>query len=90
MLFDAKGGIVAVRTAVQIDDELMARLRRLVPAGGMDRFVNEALAAHVDALERARVDAVERARVEATMREGYISTRADREQLNRDWDVRSG
>ncbi len=47
--------------------------------------------ARLAALERttralaARVEQLERERIEAEMREGYIATRADREELNADW-----
>ena len=70
---------MSVRTTVQIDDNLMERARRLVPARGFSRLVNEALAARIDALERERV--------EALMREGYLATREDRRELARDWEV---
>jgi Arc/MetJ family transcription regulator len=76
------GGAVSIRTTVQIDDELMARVRRLVPPRGFSQFVNEALAARADSLERARI--------EAEMREGYIATREDRRELNQDWEVIDG
>ena len=68
---------MSVRTTVQIDDELMARVRRLVPPRGFSQFVNEALAARAENLERERV--------ETEMREGYLATRDDRQELNRDW-----
>ena len=70
---------MVVRTTVQINDEVFDRVRRHVPSRGFSRFVNEALAARVDQLERERI--------EAEMREGYIATRADREELNADWSA---
>ena len=70
---------MTVRTTVQIDDDVFDRVRRHIPSRGFSKFVNEALAARVDQLERARI--------EAEMREGYIATRADREALNADWEV---
>ncbi len=71
-----------VRTTVQIDDALMERARRLVSARGFSRLVNEALAARVEALERERI--------EAAMRAGYLATREDRRELNRDREVVDG
>ena len=73
---------MSVRTTVQIDDALMARVRRIVPPRGFNQFVNEALA--------ARAEAIERDRLEREMIEGYIATREDREALNRDWEVIDG
>jgi hypothetical protein len=76
------GGIMGVRTTVQIDEVLMERVRRIVPPRGFNQFVNEALA--------ARADAFERERLEREMMEGYIATREDRRELNRDWEVVDG
>ena len=73
---------MSVRTTVQIDDELMARVRQIVPPRGFNQFVNEALA--------ARTEAIERERLEQEMAEGYLATREDREELNRDWEVVDG
>ena len=68
-----------MRTTIQIDDEVFDRVRRLVPTRGLSRFVNEALVARVDQLERERIA--------AEMREGYIATRTDRDELSADWRV---
>lgn len=70
---------MSVRTTVQIDDALMARVRELVPPRGFNQFVNEALA--------ARADAIERERIEREMIEGYLATRVDRDALNGYWEV---
>ena len=67
------------RTTVQIDESLMARVRRIVPPRGFNQFVNEALAARADAVEQARLD--------RDMMEGYLATRDDRRELSRDWEV---
>ena len=73
---------MAVRTTVQIDEALMARVRPLIPARGFSKFVNEALA--------GRVDAIEREQLEREMIEGYIATRDDRDALNLDWQAMDG
>jgi Arc/MetJ family transcription regulator len=70
---------MAVRTTVQIDESLMERARRLIPTRGFSQFVNEALAARVDALEREQI--------ETAMREGYLATRGDRRELSHDWEA---
>ena len=67
------------KTTVHLDDALVERLRRHVPPRRLNRFINQTLAEKIDALERAQV--------EAAMREGYVATRADREELATDWDV---
>ena len=66
-----------MRTTIQVDEELAARVRRLAPRRGLNRFVNEAIAAKVAELERAELD--------RDMIEGYLATRAEREELNADW-----
>lgn len=73
---------MAVRTTVQIDDALMERVRRLVPSRGFSQFVNEAL--------QARADLIEREQRERAMIEGYLATRDDREVLARDWEAVEG
>lgn len=66
-----------MRTTIYIDEEINARLRRLVPRRGLNRFVNDALAEKVAVLEREQL--------ERTLKEGYLATRAAREALNDDW-----
>lgn len=73
---------MSVRTTVQIDDALMGRVRKLVPPRGFSRFVNEALLARTDAIEREQLD--------RELIEGYIATRADREELAQDWQIVDG
>jgi hypothetical protein len=68
---------MAVRTTVHLDERLLLRVRRLVPERGLSRFINEAVA--------AKADEVERERVEAEMKEGYLATRTERAALNKDW-----
>lgn len=73
---------MAVRKTVRIDEALLARIRQLAPPRDFNQFVNETLA--------ARLDAIERARIERGMIEGYIATREDREALNCDWEIVDG
>jgi hypothetical protein len=68
-----------VRTTVHLEEDLLVRVRQLVPTRGLSRFINETLAEKLDALEREQV--------EAAMREGYIATREERAALNQDWAV---
>lgn len=68
-----------MRTTIQLDDKLAARVRRLAPRRGLNRFVNEAIA--------ARVAEIERAQLEHDMIEGYKATHADREMLSVDWEA---
>jgi predicted transcriptional regulator len=68
-----------MRTTIYLDEDLNVRLRRLVPHRGLNRFINEAVAEKVEALERQRI--------EKEMMEGYLAASVDREELARDWEV---
>jgi hypothetical protein len=66
-----------VRTTVHLEEDVLVRVRQLVPSRGLSRFINETLAEKLDALERQRV--------EDAMREGYIATRDDHTTLDEGW-----
>jgi hypothetical protein len=73
------GPAVAVRTTIQLDDGLAAKLHALVPSRGLNRFINQAVA--------EKVAEIERQRIADAMKEGYLATQSDRDELNRDWAV---
>ena len=73
---------MAVRTTIQLDEALAARLRSIVPPRRLNRFINQTLA--------EKVDAVERERLEAEMKEGYLAQRAERAEMNDEWGVVDG
>jgi len=62
-----------------LDEHVHAQLRRLVAPWGLNRFVNEALAEKIAALEQAKL--------EQSMKEGYLAVRAARADLNQDWEI---
>jgi len=68
-----------MRTTIQVDDELASRLRPFVPERGFNRLVNELLQEWTAEQEKARL--------EEELKEGYLATWEDREQLNADWEV---
>ncbi|MBI2940067.1 MAG: hypothetical protein HYY04_06465 [Chloroflexi bacterium] len=68
-----------VKTTIYLDEELLGRVRRLLPSRGLNRFINEALAEKVDALERQQI--------EQAMREGYLASQRERADLDRDWEA---
>ena len=70
---------MAIKTTIQIDEALAARLREIVPPRGLNRFINQAVTEKVEALERTEI--------EKAMIEGYIASAHDRDQLNADWEV---
>jgi len=67
-----------MRTTIYLNETVHAQLRRLVPPRGLNRFVNEALAEKIAALEQTQL--------EQEMKEGYLAVRAERAVLNQDWD----
>jgi Arc/MetJ family transcription regulator len=70
------------RTTVYLDEALVVRARRLVPARGLSQLVNDLLSERVAELEQAEL--------EAQMREGYIATRQDRQEVSADWQMIDG
>ena len=70
------------RTTIYLDESLVARARRFVPARGLSQLINELLTERLAQLEQAEI--------EAQMREGYIATREERQELNADWQTVDG
>ncbi|MFN8491086.1 MAG: hypothetical protein U0350_26055 [Caldilineaceae bacterium] len=70
------------RTTIYLDESLLARIRRYVPQRGLSQLVNELLVERITQLEQAEL--------EAQMREGYIATRQERQEINADWQVVDG
>ena len=67
------------RTTIYLDEPLLTRIRRFVPPRGLSKLINELLAERATQLEEAEI--------EAQMREGYLATRQERQELNDDWEV---
>jgi hypothetical protein len=70
------------RTTIYLDESLVTRARRFVPARGLSQLLNDLLAERLAQLEKAEI--------EAQMREGYIATRQERQELNADWQIVDG
>jgi len=68
---------MSTRTTIQIDERLLDRVRKVVPRRGLSRFISETL--------EEKVSQIERRKIEEAMKEGYLATRRDREELNADW-----
>ena len=73
---------MSVRTTIYLDEELISRARRFVPARGLSQLLNELLTERLAQLEREEI--------EAQMREGYIAVRDERQELNEDWQTIDG
>ena len=70
---------MTAKTTIYIDEALLSRVRQYVPARGFSQLVNELLTEHIDQLEWAEL--------EARMREGYLATRVERQELNCAWQA---
>ncbi len=71
-------------TTVQLNDDLSERLQRLTPGQSLDGLVNQAVAEKVAELESRRAA---REQIKREMREGYIATAAEQDELGREWEV---
>jgi len=70
---------MSVRTTVHLEEQLAEKVRQLAPARGVNRFINEAVA--------AKVELIERRSLEQELIEGYIATNDDRDQIMADWEA---
>ena len=70
------------RITVHLDEALVVRARRFMPAHRLSQLVNDLLADRVAELKQADL--------EAQMREGYSATRQERQELNTDWQIIDG
>ena len=68
---------MAKRTTLYLDEALLERARRFVPARGISMLVNQLLAERLADLERAAL--------EKEMREGYLAVARERNELNQEW-----
>jgi predicted transcriptional regulator len=67
------------RTTVYLDEGVRERLHSLIPPRKLNRFINEAIAEKIVALEQQQL--------EQAMKEGYLATNEDRGALDRDWEA---
>ena len=70
---------MTLRTTVYLEDAIVKQIHRYVPKRGLSQLVNELL--------QQRVAELEQAEIEAQMREGYLASRKDRDELNTDWQI---
>jgi metal-responsive CopG/Arc/MetJ family transcriptional regulator len=70
---------MSVRTTVHLEEQLAEKVRQMVPSRGVNRFINEAVA--------EKVAAIERKKIEDEMREGYIARRDEDLEIAEDWEA---
>lgn len=64
---------MSVRTTIQLEADLLTRLRQLVPPRGLSRFVNKGVA--------KKIAAIEQREIEAAMIEGYRASGDEQRDL---------
>lgn len=67
-----------MRTTIVLDDTLYEKLKVSVPQRKISNFINQII-------KEKLADAEEKA-ITKKMKEGYLNTRKDREELGKDWD----
>ena len=70
---------MAVRTTVLLESDLARRLREFVPSRGLNRFINQAVAEKLGALERVQL--------EAELKEGYLAAEREQSEVSADWEA---
>ncbi len=68
----------AVKVDFTIPQELEEKLRQTIEARQRSRFVAQAI--------REKLLALERERIKAELKEGYLATREEDLQINREWE----
>jgi hypothetical protein len=69
---------MTTRLTVQLDPELVQRVRPYAGPRGLNRFINDAVAEKLAALERARLN--------EEMKEGYLAEAREQDDLIEDWN----
>jgi hypothetical protein len=64
---------------VHLEDELAEKVRQIVPARGVNRFINEAVA--------EKVQSIEQKRLEQDLIEGYIANRERDLEIAAEWEA---
>ncbi|GAB4111938.1 MAG: hypothetical protein Fur005_13830 [Roseiflexaceae bacterium] len=70
---------MAIRTTIYLDQALLERSRKFVPPRGLSQLINDLLAERIAELERQALI--------AEVREGYIVTRAERQEVAEEWQA---
>ena len=73
---------MTIRTTIYLDEKLLERVRRFVAPRDLGRLVGELL--------DERVRQFEQVELETAMRNGYLATNSERQELNADWQVVDG
>jgi predicted CopG family antitoxin len=67
-----------MRTTIVLEDTVYEKLKKTVPQRKISSFINEVI--------REKFADAEETALARKMKEGYINTRKDRKELNKDWD----
>ncbi|MBI5184974.1 MAG: hypothetical protein HZA01_04520 [Nitrospinae bacterium] len=67
-----------MRTTIVLDDSLYEKLKTNIPRRKISNFINQ--------LIKEKLAEVEKKNVTKKMKEGYLNTKKDRKELDKDWD----
>ena len=73
---------MTIRTTIYLDEKLLERVRRFVAPRDLSRLVSKLLDERVRQLEQVEI--------ETAMRNGYLATNSERQELNAGWQVVDG
>lgn len=67
-----------MRTTIVLEDTVYEKLKKTIPQRKLSNFINQII--------REKFEAAEETALAGKMKEGYLNTRKDRKELNKDWD----
>jgi metal-responsive CopG/Arc/MetJ family transcriptional regulator len=67
-----------MRTTIVLDDTLYEKLKISIPQRKISNFINQ--------LIKEKLAEVEKEAITKKMKEGYLNTKKDRKELDKDWD----
>lgn len=67
-----------MRTTIVLDDNLYEKLKTSIPQRKISNFINQ--------LIKEKLAEVEKKAITKKMKEGYLNTKKDRKELDKDWD----
>lgn len=68
-----------VRTTIILEDSVYEKVKTIIPPRRISQFINRVI--------KEKIEQIERQRIIEEMKEGYIATRRNRRELNKEWDA---
>lgn len=68
-----------MRTTIILEDSVYEKVKTIIPPRRISQFINRVI--------KEKIEQIERQRIIEEMKEGYIATRRNRRELNKEWDA---